>query len=106
MYYIEYFSRNPGVELDRFHQVVRENFDQWQRLYPQDKLLLLIGRTFRMGPEPMYMAVWQPHSFARFDEWKSAFTTSPEASLAFEEFAKVATIEHAGVYEDLGEEQL
>jgi hypothetical protein len=106
MYYIEFFSRNPGVELDRFHRGVQDNFDHWQQLYPQDELIMMIGRTFRMGPQPNYMAVWRAHSFARLDEWKAAFDTSPEAARAFAEFAEVATIEYAGVYEDFGEEQL
>lgn len=105
MYYIEFVEKNPGVPQDRFQQVVRASSEEWARQHPDDELVLLIGRTWRMGPKPTYMTVWKIRDFARFEVWNSEFQQQDvmEHHAAFEE---VATIVDAGVYEDLGREVL
>ncbi len=100
MYYIEFFSKKEGVPLERFYKEVREGYEQWMKEHPDDELVLLIGRTWRLGPEPNYMAVWKVKDFARFDEWKKHMPGPEE----IEKGAQI--IEFAGTYEEFGEEQL
>jgi hypothetical protein len=106
MYYIEFFSRKPGVPLKQFHEVVKRSQQEWLAQHPEDELLLCIGRTWRMGPKPLYLAVWKIPNFARIDEWTRIFREEQASLLAHSEFEAVAVIEDAGVYEDFGLEQL
>lgn len=103
MYYIEFVERNEGVPLQRFQEVVRQSNERWQRQYPDDELVLMIGRTWRMGPKPGYMVVWRIKDFTTFERWKAEFA---KANILHEhgEFEQVGTIVDAGVYEDLGHE--
>lgn len=105
MYYIEFVERNPGVPQDRFQEVVRRSSEEWAEQHPDDELVLLIGRTWRMGPKPTYMTIWRVRDFTAFEVWNSEFQKQDviQHHAAFEE---VATIVDAGVYEDLGREVL
>ena len=55
--YIEYVSRLPGVSVEQFHFAAGLQ-DSWSDDYADDVLVLNLGRTFRTGPEPSYLAVW------------------------------------------------
>lgn len=99
MYYIEFVRRRPGVSVEVFRTKVGERTLAWAERHPADKLLFMIGRSWNLGPEPGYLIVWQAESMARFDEWKRALgPVDPQTA--------VSEIVDAGVYEDLGEEQL
>jgi hypothetical protein len=106
VYYIEFFSRKPEVPLARFHEVVKRTQQEWMAQHPEDALVLCIGRTFRLGPRPIYMAVWKLPDFARLDAWKRSFREEQAAARTHSEFEDVAVIEDAGVYEEFGLEQL
>ncbi len=100
MYYVEHFSKREGVPIEEFYREVKESYAQWLRNHPEDELVLLIGRTWRLGPKPNYMAIWKIRDFARFDQWRKDM---PGPSV-MEKGAQV--IEFAGVYEDFGQEQI
>jgi hypothetical protein len=70
------------------------------RDHPEDELVLLIGRSWRLGPTPGYLAVWKLNNFSRFDEMKQHMPSPQEME------AGPAVIEYAGCYEEFGEEQL
>jgi hypothetical protein len=103
MYYIEFVERNEGVPLRRFQEVVRLSNERWQREHPDDELVLMIGRTWRMGPKPGYMVIWRIKDFTTFERWKEEFAR-PDTLQKHGEFEEVGTIVDAGVYEDLGQE--
>ena len=114
MYYVEYFRRNAGVPLAHFHAVVRRTVEAWAAQHPQDRCVLLAARTFRLGPEPGYLLIWEFDSFARIDAWKAEVhardverharrTAGDRVEDAFND---VATVEQAGIYDALGEEIL
>jgi hypothetical protein len=65
-------------------------------------MILGIGRTWRLGPEPEYMTVWHTPAagLARIDEWDKVFR-SGEADDVEKPFREVAWIERAGCYEAL-----
>lgn len=99
MYYVEFVRRRPGVPVEEFRTRLRERTLAWAERYPEDRLLYMIGRSWNLGPEPGYIIVWQAGAMARFDAWKRDLgPVDPQAS--------VSEIVDAGIYEDLGEEQL
>jgi hypothetical protein len=102
--YVEYVSRRPGVALAEFHAAVNEAQGGWDDAYGEDRLLLNVGRTWRLGPEPEYFAVWHApaHGLARIDDWDRIFRAG--AMERHEQlFRRVARIDAAGCYDALRE---
>jgi hypothetical protein len=105
VYYIEFVEKNAGVDQKEFQQVVRASNERWADDHPGDELVMIIGRTWRLGPPPTYMVVWKIKDFATFETWNAEF----QKARVLEDhgkFREVGTIVHAGVYEDLGQEVL
>ncbi len=119
MIYIEFTSRRPqpglresdggtlAVEsfesqLQRFHRAVLAGQSGWEGSWSEDQLILSVGRTWRLGPEPEYMTVWYTPTagLERIDEWDRVFR-SGEADQIEKPFREVARIERAGCYEAL-----
>ena len=101
--YIEYISRKPGVDLELFHTVAGGGQSGWADDYAaRDQKLLNLGRTWRMGAEPEYMAVWNSpkDGLERLDEWETIFR-SGEADHFEGPFRLAARIDIAGCYEAL-----
>ena len=65
-------------------------------------MMLSIGRTWRLGPEPEYMTVWHTPTagLGRIDDWDKIFR-SGEANDLEKPFSELARIERAGCYEAL-----
>jgi hypothetical protein len=101
--YIEYISRLPGVSLEAFHYAAGRQ-DQWSEDYEEDVLLLNLGRTFRTGPDPWYLAVWHTPGagLERIGHWERVFKAH-EADELEEHFKLGARIDTAGCYEPLAE---
>lgn len=98
--YIEYISRRSGVPLNGFHAIAGPGQGRWAGQYPEDQLILNIGRTWRLGPEPEYLAVWHTpgKGVERLGEWEEIFG-SGEASHIEDPFDAVGRIDVAGFYE-------
>jgi hypothetical protein len=105
VYYIEFVERNDGVSQGRFQEVVRMSNERWAAAHPDDELVMIIGRTWRLGPKPTYMVIWKIKDFATFETWNSEFRRQQVLD-DHGEFEEVGTIVDAGVYEDLGSEVL
>jgi hypothetical protein len=99
--YVEYISRLPGVSLEAFHYAAARQ-EEWSSGWEEDVLLLNIGRTFRTGPEPEYLAVWYTPGagLERIGDWERVFKAH-EADELEEHFKLGARIEVAGSYEPL-----
>lgn len=118
MIYVEFTSRRPqsglcesahgalAVEsfesqLQRFHRAVRAGASGWETGWSDDQLILSIGRTWRLGPEPEYLTIWYaPAGLARLDGWDEVFR-SGEADDVEKPFRELARIDRAGCYEAL-----
>ena len=100
--YIEYISRRPGVDMTDFRAGVTHGQEGWDTSYGEDQLVLNIGRTWRLGPEPEYLAAWySPQAgFDRIDVWDRLFR-SGEANPLERPFFRVARIDVAGCYAPL-----
>jgi hypothetical protein len=119
MIYIEFTSRRPqpGLratdqgtlalepfesELQRFHRAVLAGQSGWEGSWSEDRMILGIGRTWRLGPEPEYLTVWHTPAagLGRIDDWDKVFR-SGEADEVEKPFRELARIERAGCYEPL-----
>lgn len=102
MIYVEYTSRRPGVSLEAFHKIMRLGTGGWGSEHGDDAAVLVLGRTWRLGPEPEYMIVWHVPAFGpeRLDEWERVFRAG-EADALQEPFQLAARIERAGCYDAL-----
>jgi hypothetical protein len=100
--YVEYMSRRAGVSVEAFHFATGRGQYGWSDEHGADILLLNLGRTFRTGPEPEYVAVWySPEAgLERIGEWERIFA-SGEADHLEETFRLAARIDTAGCYEPL-----
>lgn len=105
MYYIEFVEKNEGVSQQEFQDVVRASNERWAAEHPDDELVMIIGRTWRLGPRPTYMVIWRIKDFAAFEAWNAEFRKTHVLE-NHAEFRDVGTIVNAGVYEDLGSEVL
>jgi hypothetical protein len=91
MYYVEFYSRKPRVSPEQFRDTVKRTDAWWAANNPEDRPVLAIGRTWRLGG-PHYIVVWEIDSAARIDEWNER---------AIEDWLEVVDCD-AGLYEDLG----
>ena len=100
--YVEFISRRPGVSVEAFHFAAGRGQTGWSSEHADDVLLLNMGRTFRTGPEPEYVAVWYTPDagLERMGEWERIFA-SGEADHLEETFRLAARIDTAGCYEAL-----
>jgi hypothetical protein len=100
--YIEYISRRPGVPVQSFHAIAGPGQAKWAAEYSDDRLILNIGRTWRLGAEPEYMAVWHTpgRGVDRLGGWSAIFATG-EADHVELPFDAVGRIDVAGFYEPL-----
>jgi hypothetical protein len=102
--YIEYISRRAGIALEAFHKVAGAGQTGWAGDYAADVLLLNLGRSWRIGPEPEYLSVWYTpdEGVGRLDAWEKSFR-SGEADHFEEPFRLAGRIDQAGCYEPLVE---
>ena len=117
MIYVEFTSRRPqpglhendegalAVEsfesqLQRFHRAVQAGASGWASGWSDDQLILSIGRTWRLGPEPEYLTVWHAPTagLGRLDTWDELFR-SGAADEVEKPFRELARIERAGCYD-------
>src|SRR5262249_28779095 len=52
MYYIEFIEKNEGISQKEFQETVRASNERWAAEHPNDELVMMIGRTWRLGPRP------------------------------------------------------
>ena len=104
MYYVEFYTRKPHVSPEEFHATVLRTDKYWAEANPKDRPVLAIGRTWRLGG-PHYIVVWEIPAASRIDEWTEQRASDPVARQALDDWLAVVDCD-AGLYEDLGKEQL
>ena len=99
--YIEYISRLPGIDLETFRAQAAQGQEGWDSGY-EDELVLSVGRTWRLGPDPGYMTVWHTRNAGldRIDAWDRIFRSGAADDLE-QPFFQVARIDAAGCYDPL-----
>jgi len=102
--YIEYFRQRFGVELREFHASILKGLEGWDANFAQDRLIIMAARTWRLGPQPEYLAAWYSPAagFERIDQWEQILRSG--GGDAYElTVQRVANITSAGCYEPLVE---
>lgn len=104
MIYIEFRVRRPGIDLDVFHQIVGRRTNTWSDRFLEDRLILNLGRTWRVGPHPEYLVIYHTPgaSLERISEWERIFRSGDVVDLEAQTMA-VSPIEDAGCYDELVE---
>lgn len=100
MIYLEFVERDRFVPIELFRYMGNQDAIWVQK--ETDRLLLQLGRTFRFGPMPSYLAFWQIASMDRIDVWQEYFTSDA----AFRNHRSVAMhravhVQRAGLYDEL-----
>jgi len=100
--YVEFISRRPGISIEHFHAIAGAGQTGWAAQYTDDQLLLNLGRTWRIGPEPEYVAFWLNRStgLERLGQWEHAFV-SGEADAFEKPMEVVGRLDRAGCYRPL-----
>ena len=102
--YVEYISRRAGIALDGFQQIAGAGQLGWASRHDVDILVLNVGRTWRLGPAPEYIAIWHTptRGIERLGEWHEIFEqhTADDLELSFN---AVGRIDEAGFYDALRE---
>jgi hypothetical protein len=100
--HVEYISRRPQVSLAHFHAIAGEAQGGWAGANADDRLILNLGRTWRVGPEPEYLAVWfsPAAGLERLGGWEQAFS-SGMADRFEKPMELAARIDEARCYEPL-----
>ncbi len=90
------------MSLEQFHWATSRGQEGWSGEWAEDTLVLNIGRTFRTGPPPGYLAVWYTPAagLERIGDWERIFK-SGEADHVEEPFKLAARIDAAGCYDPL-----
>jgi hypothetical protein len=100
MIYLEFIERDRFVPIELFRYMGNQ-----EAIWVEgetDRLLLQLGRTFRFGPMPSYLAFWQIPTMDRIDVWQEYFTSDA----AFRNHRSVAMhravhVQRAGLYDEL-----
>jgi hypothetical protein len=102
--YVEFISRRPGISIEHFHAIAGAGQTGWAAQYSEDQLLLNMGRTWRIGPEPEYVAFWlnREAGLERLGQWEAAFA-SGDADAFEKPMEVVGRLDRAGCYRPLRE---
>ena len=97
--YVEFISPRPGVHVSEFHRVAGRQQAVWATRFGEDRLLLNLARTWRIGPQPPYLTIWyRPDvGLEQLDEWQRLFA-SGEADDIEDAINLVIQIDFAGCY--------
>lgn len=97
MFYIEFIHWDRSIPIEIFRFLGKQS-SGWNEDSP-DRLVLQLGRTLRLGPEPGYLAVWEIPDIRRLDEWEGYFH-SPESlrNRRSQAMHRAITIQRAGLY--------
>lgn len=100
--YVEFISRRSHVSLEDFHRDAARAQGEWAGEHQADQIVLDVGRSWRVGPEPEYLCAWfsPSHDMDRIDDWERLFNAGEHDDVQAT-FDGVARIDRAGCYRPL-----
>lgn len=100
MIYAEFIERDRSMPIEIFRRLGNQGSD-WAE-GAEDRVVLQLGRTLRLGPAPSYLCLWEVPSLARLDSWEDYFH-SPAAARNGRSLAmhRAIHIQRAGLYDIL-----
>jgi hypothetical protein len=98
MMYIEFIDRDRFMPIEIF----RHLGDQKTSWAGDDRMVLQLGRTLRLGPVPSYLAFWRIEGIARLDRWEEYFRSDDwPRNARSQAMHRAIHIQRAGLYDDL-----
>jgi hypothetical protein len=98
--YAEFISRNRSMPVEIFRHLGNQKSD-WAP-GSKDRVLLQLGRTMRLGPEPGYLSLWEIPGLDRLDAWEAYFhSEAAQANRRSRAMHHAIQIERAGLYDAL-----
>ena len=100
MIYAEFIDRDRSMPIEIFRRLGNQGSDWTEGA--EDRVVLQLGRTLRLGPVPSYLCLWDIPSVARLDSWEDYFH-SPAAARNSRSLAmhRAIHIQRAGLYDVL-----
>ena len=100
MIYLEFIERDRAMPIEIFRQLGNQA-SAWAE-GAQDRMILQLGRTLRLGPAPSYLCLWEIPDLSRLDSWEEYFH-SPAARMNNRSLAmhRAIHIQRAGLYDIL-----
>ena len=104
MIYLEFIERDRAMPIEIFRQLGNQA-SAWAE-GAQDRMILQLGRTLRLGPAPSYLCLWEIPDLSRLDSWEEYFH-SPAARMNNRSLAmhRAIHIQRAGLYEILSRDE-
>jgi hypothetical protein len=100
MIYIEFIEREAGTPIEVFRHLGNQQ-SAW-RDGANDRMVLQLGRTLRLGPRPSYLCLWEIPDIGRLDAWEEYFHSSAAAeNRRSQAMHRAISIQRAGLYDVL-----
>lgn len=103
--YVEFRSRRPGIPLARYHAHFGRTTGRISgEREPDDRLILNLGRSWRIGPDPEYLMVYYTPGtgLERLDQWTKLWTSDdPQIAFVKRQSMRAGRVDAAGCYEPL-----
>ena len=98
MIYLEFIERDRAMPIEIFRQLGNQA-SAWAE-GAEDRMILQLGRTLRLGPAPSYLCLWEIPDLSRLDSWEAYFH-SPAARMNNRSLAmhRAIHIQRAGLYD-------
>jgi hypothetical protein len=100
MIYVEFIDRDSAIPIEIFRHVGNQQ-SAWVE-GTDDRMILQLGRTLRLGPTPSYLCFWEIPGIWRLDAWEAYFHSPAAArNLRSRAMHRAIRIERAGIYDQL-----
>lgn len=102
MYYLEFIERDRFMPSALFRHLGDQQ-SSWVE-GARDRMVLQLGRTLGLGPQPSYLAFWKIEGLGRLDDWEAYFGADAWlANRRSRAMHRAIHIQRAGLYDELTE---
>jgi hypothetical protein len=98
MIYVEFIDRDSTIPIEVFRQIGNQQ-SAWAE-GADDRMILQLGRTLRLGPKPSYLCFWEISDLGRLDAWEEYFHSAAAVrNPRSQAMHRAIRIERAGIYD-------
>jgi hypothetical protein len=98
--YVEFIERDRWMPIEIFRLLANQEASWAEGAV--DRMVLQLGRTFRLGPRPSYLCLWDIPNIDRLDAWEEYFHSAAALqNLRSQAMHRAINIDRAGLYDTL-----
>jgi hypothetical protein len=98
--YLEFIERDRWMPIEIF-RLLGDQEMSWVEC-AVDKMVLQLGRTLRLGPQPSYLCLWDIADISRLDDWEAYFqSVAARQNWRSQAMHRAIHIARAGLYDTL-----